>query len=214
MIRSGDRPGRRAPLARRAPSVAMSDTSTNTNMNTNTNTNMNTSTGTGTSDTPGEQPSAERLLRIYLDDHWAASGAAVARAARMVDSNAESPWAGPVTRLSEHLADDDRALGRIRASLAIDSGGWKRRASLMGERIGRLTPNGRVAGYSPLSRVIELEMLTAHLAASRLLWQTLRRLDDARLSAVDLAGLELRTEVQLGSLHEMHDRAVDVALSR
>ena len=155
--------------------------------------------------------SPERLLRIYLDDHWAELGGVLGLAERMVAGNPHPPWNVPITRLRDHLLDDDRTLSTIRDVLAIDSGTWKRRAAVAGERLGRLKPNGRLTTYSPLSRVYEIEMMTAHLVAARAMWQVLRRLDDPRLAGVELTGLELRTEVQLSALLELHTSAVDDA---
>jgi hypothetical protein len=45
------------------------------------------------------------------------------------------------------------------------------------------------------------------------MWQALRRLDDPRLAGIDLTGLELRAEVQLSALHDLHTRAVDEAFA-
>lgn len=157
-------------------------------------------------------PSPERLLHIYLDDHWAEMGGAVALAGRMAANNPAPPWDGPIGRLREHIVDDDRTLATVRSVLAVDGGRWKRRAAVAGERAGRLKLNGRVSAYSPLSRVYEIELMTAHLVAARAMWQVLRRLDDPRLAGVDLTGLELRAEVQLSALHDLHARAVDEAL--
>ena len=159
-----------------------------------------------------EPPSPERLLRIYLGDHWAEMGGAVALTERMARNNPAPPWDGPIGRLRDHVADDDRTLASVRSVLAIDGGRWKRRAAIGGERAGRLKFNGRVNAYSPLSRVYEIEMMTAHLVATRAMWQVLRRLDDPRLAGIDLTGLELRADVQLSGLHDLHARAVDEAL--
>lgn len=166
-----------------------------------------------TADITASSPSPERLLRIYLGDHWAEMGGVLGLAERMVASNPQPPWNTPLTRLHDHLLDDDRTLGTIRGVLAIDTGVWKRRLATAGERLGRLKPNGRITSYSPLSRVYELEMMTAHLVASRAMWRVLRALDDPRLAGVDLTGLELRSEVQLSALHDLHGRAVAEAFS-
>jgi hypothetical protein len=165
------------------------------------------------SDRSDSPPSPERLLRTYLDDHWAEMGGAVALAERMAANNPAPPWEGPIGRLRDHVADDDRTLASVRTVLAVDGGGWKRRAAIASERAGRLKLNGRIATYSPLSRVHEIEMMTAHLVAARAMWQALRRLDDPRLAGIDLTGLELRAEVQLSALHDLHTRAVDEAFA-
>ena len=61
------------------------------------------------------------------------------------------------------------------------------------ERVGRLKPNGSVRGYSPLSRFVELDLLTLGLENKKTLWANLR----------DLAGLRQRLpETDFGALFE------------
>jgi hypothetical protein len=45
----------------------------------------------------------------------------------------------------------------------------------LGERLGRLKLNGRLHGYSPLSRVVELEGLAMGIAGKLQLWRALER---------------------------------------
>ena len=55
------------------------------------------------------------------------------------------------------------------------------------EKAGRLKLNGQIRGYSPLSRLVELEGLEVGVTGKRSLWQALSRafLDDARLAGFD-----------------------------
>ncbi len=43
------------------------------------------------------------------------------------------------------------------------------------EKVGRLKPNGRLRGYSPLGRLLELEGLLAGIHAKQALWRALLR---------------------------------------
>ena len=72
------------------------------------------------------------------------------------------------------------------------------------EKAGRLKLNGQIRGYSPLSRLVELEGLEIGVAGKRSLWQALSRAfpDDARLAGFDLDALVARAEQQLEGLRE------------
>ena len=65
------------------------------------------------------------------------------------------------------------------------------------ERASRLTLNGRLLGYSPLSRVIELETLGAGILAKRGLWNALAKATDAQRVGLDFDDLVDRANTQL-----------------
>lgn len=67
----------------------------------------------------------------------------------------------------------------------------KRAAVWAAERIGRLKLNGRVVRYSDLSRLLELEGLSALLAMNLSLWESLGVLlaDDERTAGIDFDAL-------------------------
>jgi len=69
--------------------------------------------------------------------------------------------------------------------------------------------NGRVAGYSPLSRVLELEVLALGVEGKRALWRIAA--GDARLDRVDLAALARRAERQRRLVERERLRACDIA---
>ena len=68
----------------------------------------------------------------------------------------------------------------------------KRRVRLVGARVTelvmRLKPNGKLVGYSPLSRVIELETLVIGITGKLELWRGLSEIDgDPRVREFDFA---------------------------
>jgi hypothetical protein len=75
-------------------------------------------------------------------------------------------------------------------------------AGWLGEKAGRLKPNNRLFGYSPLSRVVELEGLTLGVEGKRGLWQVLRNLQDPRLAEFDFDALLERARAQRDGLEE------------
>jgi hypothetical protein len=85
----------------------------------------------------------------------------------------------------------------------------------MAEKAGRLKPNGQIRGYSPLSRLVELEGLEIGVTGKRSLWQALSHAftDDARLAGFDLEALVARAEQQLEGLREHRMRVAPHALA-
>ena len=83
------------------------------------------------------------------------------------------------------------------------------------EQASRLKLNGSLLGYSPLSRLEELEALSLGVEGKASLWKALRRThgDDPRLRDVDLAALLERAQSQRRRLERQRVRAADEALT-
>jgi hypothetical protein len=82
------------------------------------------------------------------------------------------------------------------------------------ELASRLKPNGRLLGYSPLSRVMELEGLTMGITGKLELWRSLQALDGGvDLDAVDFEALAARAERQRDRVEDLRVRAAREALS-
>jgi hypothetical protein len=86
--------------------------------------------------------------------------------------------------------------------------------AVVAERLGRLKLNGRLRGYSPLSRFEELDALAMGIEGKKILWQNLR--DGAGLAArvpdVDFDGLIARAGGQRAELEPFRLAAGRVAL--
>jgi hypothetical protein len=74
--------------------------------------------------------------------------------------------------------------------------------------------NGRLLGYSPLSRLIELELLELGVHGKLALWRSLQRLGRDELASRDLglAALVSRAEHQLEQIEAHRLRATTDAL--
>ena len=88
---------------------------------------------------------------------------------------------------------------------------FKRALAQGAERVGRLKLNGRLVGYSPLARVLELEALMSGVQAKRGLWQALRQSGEFTGGDVDLSDLERRAIEQLDALSGIHEQAARLA---
>ncbi|MEJ7570043.1 MAG: hypothetical protein WKF41_17480 [Gaiellaceae bacterium] len=75
---------------------------------------------------------------------------------------------------------------------------------MTGEKLGRLKLNGQVRGYSPLSRLLELETLSVGISGKLALWRSLEQLPEIveRLPGIDLEQLVERAQRQRAELEE------------
>jgi hypothetical protein len=120
-----------------------------------------------------------RLLRIYLQDHHAASAGGLALARRAL---------GPSHPLAKQIARDRDALERVMQQLAVTPSALKVGAVRVAELVGRLKLNGRIFERSPLSSVVELETLVVGVRGKEALWTALQRASKS-LEDVDLDAL-------------------------
>ena len=159
--------------------------------------------------------SPERLLEIYLADHAAASRAGLELARRVAHSNAASSSAEALQRLAGEIEEDRRTLKRVIAELGFREPKAKEALAWAGERAARLKLNGQIKGYSPLSRVLELEALSVGIAGKLALWQSLQSLPHVRvrLPDLDLEELAARAERQRDEVERLRRRAVSAAFS-
>ena len=146
----------------------------------------------------------DRLLEIYLSDHLAAASAGAALARRVARSNAGSEIGVALIRLTAEIEEDRRTLRRVVADLGFDESKVKELIARGAEKFGRLKLNGQLRGYSPLSRVLELEALTVGITGKLALWQALQRLprSEQRLPGVDLDQLVERALRQRAEVEE------------
>jgi hypothetical protein len=156
------------------------------------------------------------LLPIYLEDHLALSLAGVRLARRCLAENDGTPLARYLERLVAELDDDRRILKDVARAVGGRSSALKEVAAIAGELAGRLKPNGRLLGYSELSRAWELEALVAGTESRRGLWKLLGKLAprDPRLQAFDFERLEERAREHREELERHRLRAAAIAFRR
>ena len=84
-----------------------------------------------------------------------------------------------------------------------------------GEKLGRLKLNGQLLGYSPLSRLVELEALMLGITGKLAMWQAVRiaLADDPRLAGFDLEHLAERAKLQRRTVESLRRRAAVEALT-
>lgn len=156
----------------------------------------------------------DALLAIYLNDHHAASVGGLELARRSRSSNTEPPLSVDLDRLIAELVEDRRTLEEVMGLLQAPRSGWKSTAAFLAEKAGRAKLNGQLTGYSPLSRVIELEGLAVAVASKRNLWQGLAQLAQhtPQLAAIDFDELLARADRQAKVLEFHRLAATEAAL--
>ncbi|HLU30521.1 MAG TPA: hypothetical protein VK088_02085 [Acidimicrobiia bacterium] len=152
-------------------------------------------------------------LEIYLDDHRAGAAGGSRLARRIYRNNAAGPWAGELEELSRRIDRDKRTLKEVREALGMDGGMLKTVSAVAAERIARLKFNGHLLGYSPLSRVLEVESLMSGVLAKRRLWAALHVAQPSypELERFDFEGLGTEAESQLEVLGRVHGWATGLA---
>lgn len=153
-----------------------------------------------------------KLLGIYLNDHLLGSTAGRQVAKRALRENRGNQFGAFLEQLLEEIREDRATLLDVMRALGARQDRLKQAAAVAGERLGRLKLNGSLTGYSPLSRLVELEALAIGIHAKRLLWMALERLDEPSLAEFDLAALQARARRQGDDLERLRLEAARLAL--
>jgi hypothetical protein len=135
-------------------------------------------------------------IGTYLNDHLAGSTVGSELSKRAADENRGTPLGTFLEKLHEEIVEDRRALLEVMDALDVGEDRLKTVFARVGERIGRLKPNGNLLSYSPLSRVVELEGLALGVHGKASMWRALTLLDDPRLEPFDFEALERRAKRQ------------------
>ena len=148
----------------------------------------------------------DRRLRIYLDDHLALMVAEVELTRRCRKSNRRSPLGEFLQKLeNEVLAQKSivsDVIHRIGGKSTIESR-VKQGAGWFAEKLGRFKLNDSFLTYSNLSRVVELEALTAAAQERIALWDNLDAIagHDPRLEGITFSFFREQSEQHLVELN-------------
>ncbi len=147
----------------------------------------------------------QRPLAIYLRNHEAAAQAGRDLFRRTAASQRDRPYAGELAELATEVEQDLASLRAIMHAAGVTPDVVQGIVLRMGERIGRLKPNGRLLGRSPLSDLIEVEALLDAVRAKAAGWQALSRVPTpVWAETADTQVLYERALDQAERLTEMH----------
>ncbi len=139
---------------------------------------------------------------------------AVELARRSAASNRGTRYGEALSRLAQEIEEDQVALRRVLGELGVGRDRIKLIAAWTAEKFGRLKLNGSLLAYSPLSRVVELEVLILGVEGKLLLWQALAEVKPVaeRLGSFDIDELIRGARSQLRRLRRERLRAAAEAL--
>ncbi|RCK69967.1 hypothetical protein DT076_08125 [Desertihabitans brevis] len=153
-------------------------------------------------------------LVTYLRNHEAAAGAGRDLFHRAAASHRERPWGADVERLAGDVDSDIEALRQILREVGASPDHLSRTALQLGERVGRLKPNGRVLRRSALSDLVEVEGMLDAVQAKAEGWRALVAAGLSRVGDVDVEALLQRAEDQRERLRGIHARVAAEVLTR
>ena len=119
-------------------------------------------------------PASSKYLAIYLNDHLGGSTVGLELVRRAAGEYRGAPLGDFLAELAAEIDDDRETLREIMTSLGVVEDRVKVVVGWVGEKAGRLKPNGHLLTRSPLSPVVELEALSIGIEGKRLLWVALR----------------------------------------
>lgn len=153
------------------------------------------------------------VLRSYLHDHLAGATAGVSRAQKMADWYGDTPIGARLKQVAGDLVGDRDELKRLIDQVGLPQPTLMKALGKAGEVAGRVKTNGRGLLRSPVTPLLELELLRGAVNAKQGLWQTMAAYaGELGLDAEKYAGLAKDADAQHATLAELHAEVVDTAL--
>jgi hypothetical protein len=154
-----------------------------------------------------------KLLGIYMNDHLAGSVVGLRLARRITRQNEDNEYGRQMAQIAEEIEEDKETLHQIMERMGVHQKQTRLALAWVAEKAMRLKPNGRLVGYSPLSRVLDLEGLTMGITGKLELWRSLEASrSGSELQGIDLARLIERAEGQRDRVEDLRIRAAREAL--
>lgn len=116
---------------------------------------------------------AQDLLNLYLSDHLTGASAGAARIDRMAGSFVDTPVFAQLSVIAEEIRAERRFLKQLIHDLGFRQLPHRQAAAWAGEHAGRLKNNGRLLSRSPMTIVLEVELMRSAVMGKRGGWQTL-----------------------------------------
>jgi len=144
---------------------------------------------------------------IYLNDHLAGSSFGLELAERIAKQNEGNDYGKAVEALSGEIAEDRDKLEQLMKALGVRRKIARQVLTWASEKAARLKPNGKLVGYSPLSRYMELEMLSLGVAGKLSLWEALIEAAGPEVEGIDVEALAARARDQRKRLEALRLQA-------
>lgn len=149
-----------------------------------------------------------KLLGLYLSDHLSGSTAGVSRIQRMAEAYADTPVAADLARVSAELQRERDLLEGLIHDLGVRQRPHRQAAAWLAEHAGRLKLNGRIVRRSPMTMVLEAELMRGAILGKIGGWQTLEELaPDLGMDPATFQKLGDDARSQIDALSRVHDHA-------
>lgn len=159
-------------------------------------------------------PTIDRgVLRTYLADHLTGATAGLGRATRMAEVYADSEIGPELRRLADEIQEEHDHVESLIDRLDLRQPRVLRLAAKAAEVVARLKPGGRGPYPSPMTPMLEVELLRGAVNAKVGMWEALAHYADEL--GLDRADYERRTaavDQQVATLQTLHTQLVPDAL--
>jgi hypothetical protein len=150
----------------------------------------------------------EKLLGLYLSDHLAGATAGLGRIERMAKDFTDTPVHAELAGLAGELGRERELLTGIIHDLGARQRPQRQAAAWLAEHTGRMKLNGRLLSRSPMTLVLESELMRAAVLAKVGGWQTLEELaPQLGLEQSTFARLIAEGRSQIETLDRVHEHA-------
>lgn len=150
----------------------------------------------------------KKLLGLYLSDHLTGATAGLGRIERMVKDFTDTPVHAELATVAAAIGREREILRGLLRELGIRPRLHRQAVAWLAEHAGRLKLNGRLLSRSPMTLVLESELMRAAVLAKIGGWQTLEELaPDLGLEPSRFAGLTAEGRAQIETLGRVHEHA-------
>jgi hypothetical protein len=158
---------------------------------------------------PHVPPSIDKkLLGLYLSDHLTGSTAGVSRLERMAKDFTDTPVHSELAGLAADIGRERELLRQLIHDLDVRQRPHRQAAAWLAERAGRLKLNGRVLSRSPMTLVLESELMRAAILGKIGGWQTLEELaPELGLEKSTFTRLITEGQAQIDIMGRVHEHA-------
>lgn len=150
----------------------------------------------------------DKLLGLYLSDHLTGATAGLGRIERMAKDFTDTPVHAELCGLAVEIGRERELLIGLIHDLGTRPRPHRQAVAWLAEHFGRLKLNGRLLARSPMTLVLESELMRAAVMAKVGGWQTLEELaPQLGLEQSTFARLAAQAEVQIKALDRVHAHA-------
>lgn len=145
------------------------------------------------------------LLNLYLSDHLTGATAGRSRIERMADAYDDGELGPDLRRLAVQIGEEYTLLRDLISELGLRQHPHRQALAWLAEHAGRLKLNKRLLSTSPMTVVLELELMRSAVVGKLGGWQTLAELaPDLGLDRSRFETLAERAKDQAATLERLH----------